>query len=625
MLVSSILLSLAFGRVFADAGDDDDLMSFVTLPKVRALKFDISYHDREAIAPGYWFVAPYGVIEPEVPTKQWVPYQVGPYIYDSDGILVWAGSPMFDNRNAFDFKAANNIDGESHLSFILQHQFGDDGTDKGFAYVLDQHYDQKYKVGVVNDLSAFNMHEFNILDGGKSALACLYRSEYTDLSAFGRPDNHTWIISGGLLELDTTTGEVLFEWSSLNNVLLDESVKFHEDSESSERPGWDYIHVNSVDKNSAGDYLLSARFTSTLYYISNQGEIVWRLGGKLSDFDVDFTFSKQHHARFVESNGTHHLISFLNNASDELENEEDVSSALYVQIDSAASPMTATVVKRINRPDGGLTRLRGNVQTLPNGNTFVGWSERGYQSEHSPDGHLLMEAKFVSTRLSSYRSYKFPFTGRPRTPPDVVASVYGTDETDMTTIFHVSWNGATDIASWRFYARSAEDNDVAVPVGNTTKADFETMYIADGYLDWVSVEAVDKDGNVLGKSEVHRTQTPNNWQLAGFQGDDKPIPDNPSTLHSTKEEEEDVGDADHTEDMGDMGDMDMETHIDPDEAAKAAVKAYEMVRGVGGLLIFILLAGSLGGLLAGLYCQIRRRRAQRYYEVPSDEAERQPM
>lgn len=538
---------------------------------------------------------------------------------------------MFDNRNAFDFKAANNIDGEPHVSFILQHQYNDDGTDKGFGYVLDQHFEQKYKVGVVNDLSAFNMHEFNILDGGESALACSYKSQYTDLSALGRPDDHSWIVAGGILELDTKTGEVLFEWSSFNNVLVDESVKIYQNSYPSDRPGWDYIHVNSVDKNSVGDYLLSARFMNSIYYISKEGEIVWRLGGKQSDFEMDFTFSKQHHANFIESNGTHHVISFLNNASDEAENEEDVSSALYVEIDTAASPMTAKVIKRIERPDGGLTRLRGNVQTLPNNNTFVGWSESGYHSEHDPDGNLLMEAKFVSTRLSSYRSYKFPFTGRPNTPPDVVSSVYGTDEEDLTTIFHVSWNGATDIASWNFYARSEEGGD-AVSIGNTTKTDFETMYIADGYLDWVSAEAVDKDGNVLGTSEVQRTQTPSDWQLAGFQGEDQPIPDDPSTMHLTKEREDGVGDAEEAEHMGDMEDMDMdmdmnaeESHIDPEEAAKAVVKAYEMVRGVGGLLIFILMAGSLGGILAGVYYHIRRRRAQAYYEVPSDEAERQPM
>ncbi|KAI9370483.1 ASST-domain-containing protein [Aspergillus egyptiacus] len=612
MLLSSILLSLAFGRVFAETENDDDLMSFVTLPKVRALKFDISYHDREAVAPGYWFVAPYGIIDPEVPTKQWKPCQVGPYIYDADGILVWAGSCMFDNRNVFDFKAANNIDDEPHLSFILQHQYNDDGTDKGYGYVLDQHYEEQYKTPVVNDLGAFNMHEFNVLDGGKSALACLYRSENTDLAALGRPEETGWIVAGGLLELDTKTGEVLFEWSSFNNVLVNESVKVDPYSPASDRPGWDYIHVNSADKNSVGDYLLSARFANTIYYISKEGEIVWRLGGKLSDFDLDFTFSKQHHARFVESNGTHHLISLMNNASDEGENEEDVSSALYVQVDTTASPMTATVAKRINRPDGGLTRLRGNVQTLPNGNTFVGWSERGYQSEHDPDGKLLMEAKFASDRFSSYRSYKFEFTGRPKTPPDVVSSVYGTDDTHLTTIFHVSWNGATDIASWKFYARSAE-NGVPVPVGETKKTDFETMYIANGYLDWVSVEALDKDGIVLGKSDVHRTQTPSNWRLAGFQSDTKPQPDNPSITYSTKEEEED------------MADMDVQAHLEAEEAAKAAVKAFEMVRGVGGLLIFILATCSLGGILAGVYYYIRRRRARPYFEVLSDEAERQPM
>ncbi|KAL4880025.1 ASST-domain-containing protein [Aspergillus karnatakaensis] len=619
MLFTSILLSLAFGRAFGNAGDDDDLMSFVTLPKVRALKFDVSYTNRDAVAPGYWFVAPYGVIEPEEPTKQWMPYQVGPHIYDQDGILIWTGSTQFDNRGVFDFKAADNINDDPHVSFILQHQYHDDGTDKGYGYVLNQNYEQESKVGVVNDLSAFNMHEFNILDGGKSALACLYKSEYTDLAALGRPDDHSWIIAGGLLELDTTTSEVLFEWSSFNNVLVNESVKIYPDTPASDRPGWDYIHVNSVDKNSVGDYLLSARFASTLYYISKEGEIAWRLGGKLNDFDMDFKFSKQHHARFVKSNATHHLISFLNNASDELEAEEDVSSALYVQLDTTSSPMTARVVKRINRPDGALTRLRGNVQTLPNGNTFVGWSERGYHSEHDPEGNLLMEAKFVSTRLSSYRSYKFPFVGRPKTPPDVVASVYGTDETDLTTIYYVSWNGATEVASWNFYARTSEES-APILVGHTEKTDFETMYITKGYFDWVSVEALDKNGNHLSKSDVHRTKIPDNWQLVGFKSETNPNPVDPAAPEPAHEEEE-----------GDMGEMEMdmgntgESHLNPEEAAKAVAQAYEMVRGVGGLLIFILMACSLAGVLAGVYYYLRRRRTRSYHEVPSDEAERQPM
>ncbi|KAB8067656.1 ASST-domain-containing protein [Aspergillus leporis] len=594
------------------AESDDDFMSFVTLPQVRALKFNIAYYDRESVSPGYWFVAPYGVIDPEAPTKQWKPCQVGPHIYDADGTLIWAGSCLFDNRNIFDFKAVPNIDGESHLSFILQHGYHDDGKDKGVGYVLDQHYDAEKAVPVTNDLKAFNMHEFNILDGGKTALACAYRNKYMNLGDLGRPDEYGWVVTGGFVELDTTTGEVLYEWNSEGYVPIHESVKVDPYTPASGEPGWDYVHVNAVDKNAAGDYILSARFTSTIYLISGQdGHIMWRLGGENSDFVQDFTFSKQHHVRFVESNTTHTTISFLNNASDEDEQDENTSAALIVQLHTSASPMTAKVIERYNRPDGDLTRLRGSVQKLTNGNVFVGWSERGYQSEHSPDGKVLMQASFASTRFSSYRSYKFEFVGRPSTPPDVVSSVYGTDESDLTTILHVSWNGATDVASWNFYAQVNRDG-VPVLVGNTTKVNFETMYIADGYLDWISVEAVDKDGNVLGTSEISRTETPSNWRLAGFQGDVKPTPHDPSILYGTKTvADDDLDDAEDTD----------EDYLKTQEAAEAVYKAWEVIRGIGGLLIFVLVLCSTGGLLAGIYWYFRRRSMRAYHGVASEEGQ----
>lgn len=53
---------------------------------MRALKWDVHYHDRARAEPGYWFVAPYGQISPEQPTKKYQQYQVGPYIYDDNGV-----------------------------------------------------------------------------------------------------------------------------------------------------------------------------------------------------------------------------------------------------------------------------------------------------------------------------------------------------------------------------------------------------------------------------------------------------------------------------------------------------------------------------------------------------------
>lgn len=178
--------------------------------------------------------------------------------------LIWAVSCMFDNRNIFEFKAVHNIDDRPHLSFILQHAYHDDGSEKGLGYVLDEHYEPEYAVGVTNDLSAFNMHEFNILDGGKSALACLYRPEYMDLGDLGRLDEQGWVMTGGFVELDVATGAVLYEWSSVGHIPIHESVTVNSWDSPSGQPGWDYVHVNAVDKNEAGDYILSARFTNNL-------------------------------------------------------------------------------------------------------------------------------------------------------------------------------------------------------------------------------------------------------------------------------------------------------------------------------------------------------------------------
>ncbi|KAI9042241.1 uncharacterized protein KD926_005741 [Aspergillus affinis] len=631
MMFFCLLLLFVFRNVVAEP--DDDLMSFVTLPHVRALKLNIAYYDREAVSPGYWFVAPYGTIDPEPPTQQWKPCQVGPYIYDADGVLVWAGSCMFENRGVFDFKAVPNIDDQPHLSFILQHGY-QDAEDKGLGYVLDQHYEPEKAVPVTNDLSAFNMHDFNILDGGKTALACAYKSEWMNLGELGRPEEYGWVIAGGFVEMDTATGAVLNEWLSTGHIPIHESVKVHEDTPASDRPGWDHIHVNSIDKSPAGNYLLSARFCNTIYLISGEdGHIMWRLGGQYSDFDQDFTFSKQHHARFVETNSTHTTISFLNNASDELEQEEDVSAALFVQLDFTASPLTARVIGRYNRPDNGLTRLRGSVQQLDNGNVFVGWSEQGFQSEHSPDGKVLMQSTFASGRFSTYRSYKYPFTGRPSQPPDLVASVYGTEESDLTTIIHVSWNGATDVASWNFYARASQDGSPEL-VGNTTKYDFETMYIADGYFDWLSADALDRDGNVLGTSFLHRTTTPANWHLAGFQGDEDPTPADPAAPSAAEEAEMEQASAEQAETEQKEQEQKEEEEaqkekaeeaaaqaaMDAEKAAESAFQASEFVHAVGGLLILILVACSVGGVVAAVVWSLRRRRTQAaYLEVPSDE------
>ncbi|OQE44111.1 hypothetical protein PENCOP_c002G05859 [Penicillium coprophilum] len=608
---------------------DSDLMSFVTLPEVRALKWEVEYHDRERLAPGYWFVAPYGQISPEKPTMKYQQYQVGPYIYDDSGVLIWAGAPLYDNHNVFDFKPVHNIGDDPYLSFIVGWEYDD--SKKGHGAILNNHYEVEKEVQALSDVHDFNMHEFNIMDGGKTALACIYRPQLVSLTDFGRPTEESWVTVGGFVEVDIETSKVLVQWDSFDKINLHESTMFHESDAPAGSPGWDYVHINAVDKNEAGDYLISLRFTNTIYLISGKdGSILWRLGGKESNFEQDFTFSKQHDVKFVSSDGTHHVISMLNNASDEGGQDEKISSVLFIELDTSVAPMTAKVMKRINRPDSGLTRLRGSARALPNGNVFIGWSERGYSSEHASNGDLLMTARFVSDRYSTYRSYKGEFTGRPTAPPDLVASVYGTSDEDMTTIIHVSWNGATDVVQWKFYAQ-ARDHGQSVLLGTTNKTDFETMFIADGYMDFVSAEAIDIDGNVMHTSEIMRTGTPPDWKAAGWTGSGSgPTPDDPSIIVAANNDNTkstslaDTNSDKATESIKSStstgsGDRSNDQYADAKEVAKNVAKAYEVVRAIGNLLIFILLAGVLcgGGLAAWRF--MRTRRGRRYQEVPSGE------
>lgn len=261
-------------------------------------------------------------------------------------------------------------------------------------------------------------------------------------------------------------------------------------------------HGNSIDKSTDGDYLFSARFTDCIYKISGKdGSILWRLGGTNSSFSLTgFNFSRQHDARWLSHDENKEVISFLDNASDYTSNTSTISSALIVELDKTTQPMTATVLKRWNRPDEKLSKLRGNSQILPNGNAFIGWSDNSYISEHSPDGRLVMDARFQSTRFVTYRAWKFNFTGSPAEPPALKAFVYGHSPETAMTAYYVSWNGATDVASWRFLRWQDESTEMPL-IGETKRTGFETMFYSNGYEPSIVAQAISGDGTILGSSE----------------------------------------------------------------------------------------------------------------------------
>jgi hypothetical protein len=105
--------------------------------------------------------------------------------------------------------------------------------------------------------------------------------------------------------------------------------------------------MNSVEKFPDGDYLISVRYTSAIYRVSRtSGEVVWRLGGKLTDFEQNFNFSGQHDARIVSHNETMTVISFFDNASvnmNQFDATSTVSSFKVVALYEKESPRRAVV------------------------------------------------------------------------------------------------------------------------------------------------------------------------------------------------------------------------------------------------------------------------------------------
>ncbi|EME44320.1 hypothetical protein DOTSEDRAFT_24386 [Dothistroma septosporum NZE10] len=490
-----------FGEVSCEQ-DDNALMRFVSEPNLRPPIINVTRYNTSLVTPGYWFIAPYGDLGQQDPGNLFVPAQVGPHIFADDGTLIWSGAHLFPTRSICDFRLTT-FQGKSALSFIVTARSSSSVYPHGAGIVLDSSYSQQRATPDLLNGTKLNMHEFDIRDNGSTTLLIhdmpIRHLEHSE---------HKWgFADSGFLELDLTHEQVKFEWDAAEH--LDRNTSTQAQPDPNAYAAWDWLHLNSVDRNAAGDYLLSARYTNAIYKVSgHDGSILWQLGGSHATHRrVGFNFGRQHDARFVEENATTTVISFLDNASDMVNMTSIMnSSALYVALDHSSK--TARVIKRWYRPDGQLSTFRGNIQTLLDSNVFVGWgSTNNYMTEHSFNGDLLMEARFLSDRISTYRAYKyFNFSGTPLYPPSLKAFVYCSADT-ATTAFYVSWNGATEVASWRFYAVGKSAN-AGRPRANSTllghipKTSFETAFVWSGAATHVFAEAVSADDRSLRNSSV---------------------------------------------------------------------------------------------------------------------------
>jgi hypothetical protein len=250
--------------------------------------------------------------------------------------------------------------------------------------------------------------------------------------------------------------------------------------------------LNSVGDDNDGHLLVSARHTCAIYKVHRQtGAILWRLGGKHSDFTIvpGAEFSFQHDVR-RHADGT--LTIFDNNAAA----PTATTHARPMRLTLDMSAMTARLVAEYQPDNPRVAWAMGNLEQLPDGGAFVGWGTAGAFTVFGPDGTVRFDASLADGSVT-YRAFRAPWVGRPAEPPKVAITRDGAG-----AIAHVSWNGATEVARWR--ADVGPWQNALRPVATARRRGFETALRLGGRKGFLAVTALDAAGKVLGTSVVHR-------------------------------------------------------------------------------------------------------------------------
>lgn len=142
---------------------------------------------------------------------------------------------------------------------------------------------------------------------------------------------------------------------------------------------------------------------------------------------------------------------------------------------------------------------QGSYQALANQHVVLGHGATPVIEEYDENGALVMNARFgYDNTLQSYRAYRSAaWVGTPCTKPSVQAC---RDVQGSGVVVYVSWNGATDIESWKVYTGSATGKlQVA---GEGLRNGFETIIRIDRADDKIVVEAVGGPNNGVQSEEV---------------------------------------------------------------------------------------------------------------------------
>ena len=449
-------------------GNPRAVQHYVSAPQLTPSTVTITTPAGSAATPGYLFLAPYqGEGSP------------GPMIADQNGGLVWF-HPLAAGEAATNF-SVQRYDGQPVLVWwqgrIVQLGFGE-----GEDVIYDDSYRQVASVRAGNGYRA-DLHEIRLTPQGTAWIDAFDPIQMNLSAVHGAGDGA--LSDSVVQEIDVKTGLVMWEWHALGHIPIAES----KNPVPTGGYPWDYIHINSADPGTAGDVLLSARNSWTLYDVDmHSGGFIWRLGGSHSSFKLGpgARFYWQHDAEFQPGG----LISLFDNGSDPPEEKQSRGLLLAPNL----AHHTVSLAKQFTNPTTTLlSESQGNVQSLPGGNWLLGYGRLPNFTEFDASGHVLLDGA-LGANVQNFNTFISTWTARPAAPPSLVVHAQGAS----TLTAAVSWNGATDVSSWRLLAGSSPSALSAV--ATAARTGFQTTITAATNGPYLAAQALDGSGAVIGQS-----------------------------------------------------------------------------------------------------------------------------
>jgi hypothetical protein len=453
-----------------NAGNSSEVQHYRSAPTLTPSTVRITTAARSGASGGDLFLAPYqGDGAP------------GPMITDQSGNLIWFHPlPSGDSSTSL---RVQEYEGKPVLTWwqgrILELGFG-----QGEDVIYNTAYEKVAAVRAGNGYSA-DLHEFRLTPEG-TAWIDVFDPVKLNLSSAGGLVNGQ-VSDSVIEEVDVKTGLVMWQWHALGHIPIGESQN---PAPKGSYP-WDYVHINSISPGTHDDVLLSSRNTWALYDVNiHSGGVRWRLGGEHSSFKLGpgtHTYW-QHDAEFQPGG----LISVFDNGSDPA--KEKQSRGLL--LDPNLTTHTVSLVKQFVNPSKTLlASSQGNLLSLPGEDWLMGYGGLPNFTEYNSSGQVLLDGT-LGKNVQDFRTYLFPWSGQPTGTSPSIAAAPGAGGSITVS---VSWNGATQVASWRVLAGASAS--ALAPVATAAKtAAFQTTITAPSAGPYVAVQALNGEGTVVGTS-----------------------------------------------------------------------------------------------------------------------------